>query len=81
MSQQRQPRVISAMMGRGHSGHCEELPVFTWIEEGTPKNSGRGNVWKLATKEMARLGHILARSCQEEPQAGFEEREKQSGQD
>lgn len=48
-------------MGRGTQGSVEELPASTWIEEGTAKNSGRGNAWKLATEEVARLGHILAR--------------------
>lgn len=70
---------ITVMMGRECSGHYEHLPASTWTEEGTANNSDRWNAWKLDTKEMARLGHTLARLCQEEPRTGFEERKKQSG--
>lgn len=49
------PAVTAQSKGERHSGSVEELPASTWTDEGTAKNSGRGN------KEVARLGHILAR--------------------
>lgn len=44
MSQQLQPTVVNAMIGRGH---CKELPAAKWMEEETAKISGRKTAWKL----------------------------------